>query len=49
MRVSALRLKGHHPEIAFGWGYAEINFTTHATQSLHKNDFVMAELVDKLA
>lgn len=41
--------EGHHPDIAFGWGYAEISFTTHTTNSLHENDFIMAGLVEKLA
>ena len=48
-KVSSLaEEEGHHPDIAFGWGYAEITFTTHATGSLHENDFVMAGLVDML-
>lgn len=48
-RVSSLaEEEGHHPDIAFGWGYAEITFTTHATGGLHENDFVMAGLVEAL-
>lgn len=32
----------HHPDIAFGWGYAVVAFSTHAIGGLHENDFVMA-------
>lgn len=46
-RVSVIAEKqDHHPDIHFGWGYAEIVFTTHSIGGLHRNDFVMAELVD---
>lgn len=38
----------HHPDISFGWGYAEVVFTTHSIGGLHRNDFIMAELVDGL-
>jgi 4a-hydroxytetrahydrobiopterin dehydratase len=41
--------QGHHPDIAFGWGYAEIVFYTHKIQGLHENDFVMAAKVNALA
>lgn len=40
--------EGHHPDIAFGWGYAEITFWTHAIGGLHENDFIMAEKVNQL-
>jgi hypothetical protein len=40
--------ENHHPDIAFGWGYAEVTFTTHATGGLHRNDFIMAAKVDNL-
>ena len=26
--------EGHHPDISFGWGYAEIKITTHAIEGL---------------
>lgn len=32
----------HHPDIAFGWGYAEIVYTTHSLGGLHRNDFILA-------
>ncbi len=31
--------EGHHPDISFGWGYAEIKITTHAIKGLSENDF----------
>lgn len=38
--------QNHHPDIGFGWGYADIAFTTHAIGGLHGNDFLMAAKVD---
>ena len=38
----------HHPDIAFGWGYAEITFYTHKISGLHENDFIMAAKVNAL-
>ena len=32
--------EGHHPDILFGWGYAEIKITTHAIEGLSENDFM---------
>jgi 4a-hydroxytetrahydrobiopterin dehydratase len=49
-RVGALaEEEGHHPDIAFGWGYAEIVFYTHKIKGLHVNDFIMAAKIDALA
>lgn len=33
----------HHPDIMFGWGYAEINLTTHDTGGITDFDFAVAE------
>ena len=38
--------QGHHPDIAFGWGYAEVSVWTHAIDGLSENDFVLAAKVD---
>jgi 4a-hydroxytetrahydrobiopterin dehydratase len=38
----------HHPDISFGWGYAEIKITTHAIKGLSKNDFILAAKIDQL-
>jgi 4a-hydroxytetrahydrobiopterin dehydratase len=38
----------HHPDISFGWGYAEIKITTHAIEGLSENDFILASKIDQL-
>jgi len=40
--------EGHHPDIAFGWGYAKINITTHAIEGLSENDFILAAKIDQI-
>lgn len=40
--------ENHHPDIAFGWGYATLNLTTHAINGLHENDFIVAAKVSGL-
>ena len=40
--------EGHHPEIKFGWGYAEIKITTHAINGLSKNDFILAAKINQI-
>lgn len=40
--------QGHHPDVAFGWGYAEIRIWTHAINGLSENDFVLAAKIDAL-
>ena len=39
----------HHPEINFGWGFAEVQIYTHKINGLHEADFVFAAKVDRLA
>lgn len=41
--------EGHHPDIAFGWGYCRVSFHTHKIKGLHENDFIMAAKVNGLA
>ena len=41
--------EGHHPDILFGWGYANITLYTHKIKGLHENDFIMAAKVNALA
>jgi 4a-hydroxytetrahydrobiopterin dehydratase len=49
-RVGALaETEGHHPDIAFGWGYADVSLQTHKIKGLHENDFIMAAKIDRLA
>ena len=40
--------EGHHPDILFGWGYAEIKINTHAIEGLSENDFILAAKIDQL-
>ena len=40
--------EGHHPDISFGCGYAEIKITTHAIEGLSENDFILAAKIDQL-
>lgn len=40
--------EGHHPDISFGWGYAEITLFTHKIQGLHENDFILAAKINEL-
>ena len=48
-KVSSISEKeGHHPDILFGWGYAEIKITTHAIEGLSENDFILASKIDQL-
>ena len=40
--------EGHHPDIAFGWGYAEVKIYTHKINGLHENDFILAAKINQL-
>lgn len=40
--------EGHHPDIRFGWGYAEIQIYTHAIDGLTESDFILAAKIDKI-
>jgi 4a-hydroxytetrahydrobiopterin dehydratase len=40
--------QGHHPNINFTWGRAEIKLYTHKIDGLFQADFVMAAKIDKL-
>lgn len=40
--------QGHHPDICFGWGQAEITIWTHKIDGLTESDFVLAAKIDKL-
>jgi 4a-hydroxytetrahydrobiopterin dehydratase len=40
--------EGHHPDITFGWGYAEFLLWTHSIGGLHENDFIMASKINEL-
>jgi 4a-hydroxytetrahydrobiopterin dehydratase len=45
-KVGAIAEKNdHHPDIIFGWGYAEIALTTHDTGGLTVFDFAVASAI----
>lgn len=37
----------HHPDITFGWGYAEIASTTHDRGGVTDVDFALARQIDE--
>ena len=39
----------HHPDINFGWGFAEVSLITHSADGLTRNDFIVAAKIDALA
>lgn len=39
----------HHPDIIFGWGYAEIYLTTHDAGGLTIGDIAVAKEIDALS
>jgi 4a-hydroxytetrahydrobiopterin dehydratase len=41
--------EGHHPDIAFGWGYATVSLRTKKIKGLHENDFIMAAKLNRIA
>ncbi|MCW3482069.1 4a-hydroxytetrahydrobiopterin dehydratase [Neisseriaceae bacterium JH1-16] len=41
--------QGHHPDIAFGWGWATVSWQTKKIKGLHENDFIMAAKTNALA
>lgn len=40
--------RDHHPDISFGWGYAEFSVTTHDRGGLTDFDFALAKEIDEL-
>jgi 4a-hydroxytetrahydrobiopterin dehydratase len=48
-RVGAIAEKhDHHPDITFGWGYAEINLTTHDRGGITQFDFAVAKEIEEI-
>jgi 4a-hydroxytetrahydrobiopterin dehydratase len=39
----------HHPDVAFGWGYARVTLFTHKIGGLHENDFIVAAKINQVA
>jgi 4a-hydroxytetrahydrobiopterin dehydratase len=40
--------QGHHPDICFGWGRADITIWTHKIDGLTESDFILAAKIDGL-
>jgi len=40
--------QGHHPDVRFGWGSAEITIWTHKIDGLTESDFILAAKIDEL-
>jgi 4a-hydroxytetrahydrobiopterin dehydratase len=40
--------QGHHPDICFGWGKAEITIWTHKIDGLTESDFILAAKIDEM-
>ena len=40
--------ENHHPDLKFGWGYADITIYTHAIKGLSESDFVLAAKIDQI-
>jgi 4a-hydroxytetrahydrobiopterin dehydratase len=41
--------QGHHPDICYGWGNAEIQIFTHKINGLTESDFILAAKIDRLS
>ena len=41
-------IEGHHPDIYFGWGYAQIIISTHTIKGLAESDFILASKIDQI-
>jgi 4a-hydroxytetrahydrobiopterin dehydratase len=39
----------HHPDLAIGYSYCRVRYTTHAVGGLTENDFICAAKIDRLA
>jgi 4a-hydroxytetrahydrobiopterin dehydratase len=40
--------ENHHPDFSAGYGFCEVNFTTHAIDGLSENDFICAAKINEL-
>ena len=48
-RVGALAEEAdHHPDICFGWGYANLELTTHDRNGITDVDIALARRIDSL-
>ena len=50
VRVGAVAARlDHHPDVLFGWGYAEFFITTHDAGGITARDFQLAKEIDGLS
>ena len=48
-RVGAIAERlDHHPDVLFGWGYAEIFITTHDRGGITERDFALAREINEV-
>jgi 4a-hydroxytetrahydrobiopterin dehydratase len=48
-RVGELaEIADHHPDITFGWGYAELALTTHDRGGITDIDIILARQIDSI-
>ncbi len=40
--------RDHHPDVLFGWGYAEFFLTTHDAGGITQRDFELARAIENL-
>lgn len=40
--------RDHHPDVLFGWGYAEFFITTHDAGGITARDFELAQAIESL-
>jgi 4a-hydroxytetrahydrobiopterin dehydratase len=40
--------QGHHPDLCFGWGRADVKIYTHKIDGLTESDFILAAKIDRL-
>ena len=46
--VAPAEALGHHPDLAFGWGYVRISLTTHDAGGLTELDRELAKRIDEV-
>ena len=48
-RVGAIaEARDHHPDVLFGWGYAEFFITTHDVGGITARDFELAKAIEQI-
>lgn len=40
--------EGHNPDLKLGWGYVEVELSTHAIGGLSENDLILAAKIQEL-